>query len=177
MKPSLYIWLHPRRTARQLADLQESLEQTSLQASRSAELAGKLQEELEQERTENTSLHSRLAQACKQGSRLTASLISARATLQAQDKEIKEIQALFAQVETMKANYERRINSLKTRLAQARHLPGASAEVNTQRENADDLADDLTLSPLRPSAIQPELPLSQPDQEDDLDWYTTPPEL
>ncbi len=168
-----HAFFHPRRTASELTELR--LNTDSLAAENAS-----LQESLEAERLESSRLKGALREAESQQQRLTDRLLSLerkmaddRQLYDEQEVKIQEIAEQFDRVQELVDSYEARISRLKHKLADARRALNRTLR-DTELE--------LTPVPPAPRHLAPPPPPPAPDpperaDEDEADWYVTPPEL
>lgn len=170
MHKAFHIFLHPRRAARLLneketeaaglhhdlmcadADMEELRRQLQTELQTSARL-----------KTETESLRLDI-------SRLEKEAEADRALYAEQERKILELEEMFGRVNLISEAYEKRIASLKRRLAETR------AALNRALRDSD-----AELAPLPPAHVALPAPAPEPPQppepEDPADWYVTPPEL
>ena len=171
MHRALLIFLHPRRAARLLNEKEteaEGLRHDRMCANTDIEeLRCRLLSEIES----NTGLRDEAECRRREISRLEKEAVADRALYAEQERKILELEEMFGRVNQISEAYEKRIASLKKRLAETR------SALNRALRDAD-----AELTPVPPADPSRYAPPPEPDPlpqeiEDTAEWYVSPPEL
>ena len=171
MHRALHIFLHPQRAARLLNEKETEaagLRHDLICANSEME---ELRRRLLEERETNASLRNEAESLRRDICRLEKEAGADRALYAEQERKILGLEEMFGRVNLISEAYEKRIASLKKRLAETR------SALNRALRDAD-----AELAPLPPAGASRSIPPPEPDSlpqepEDTAEWYVTPPEL
>lgn len=169
MHKALHIFLHPRRAARLLNEKEaEAAELHHTLLCTNADME-ELRNDLCRECEKNERLKTEAEGLRREISRLKEEAAAERALHEEQERKILEINDMFERVSELTENYEKRIASLKHRLADARKA------LNRSLLEADEEL--RPVPPVHTRRTEAALPPPPPAPEEAADWYVTPPEL